>query len=319
MLSMNDYGKFEKRGDDYTVLGSGNGVFSETIAHGDIEFLTQKYLNGEFKLNSSFNAILHEVYGDYSYFPEELLEDKQIAIAAVTEEATTLYELPESTMNDHDVIVAAIQSDNTLSFGLPKELFDDKDFSLKLIESCHPSNITYFLDKLSDRLKDDKEVILAAVSIRGDALALASDRLKNDIMVVKTAIDNDPVGPRKMSPGVIGFASELIQNNPSILDVDFVFSDGITYAHNEKTNEYGILADGKGLNIIAYGTIEKLVSEHGIDIIPEALKQEKSVSQSIKKMTEGKAASFDSVVKAAKEKAAAKSKETDHKPNNKNR
>lgn len=73
----------------------------------------------------------------------------------------------------------------TTYYFVDKSLFADKDFAKKIV-AVDPFSIV----KLANELKNDKEVILAAVSKEGASLKYASDALKRDAEVVKVALDN---------------------------------------------------------------------------------------------------------------------------------
>lgn len=65
------------------------------------------------------------------------------------------------------------------------------------------------LEGVSDRLKDNKEIVKIAVQNEGVALRYASDRLKNDVEIVKDAISNDY--------HAIDFIGEEARNNKDVL------------------------------------------------------------------------------------------------------
>ena len=73
----------------------------------------------------------------------------------------------------------------TAYYFVDKSLFADKDFAKKIV-AVDPFSIV----KLANELKNDKEVILAAVSKEGASLKYASDALKRDVEVVKVALNN---------------------------------------------------------------------------------------------------------------------------------
>jgi len=81
----------------------------------------------------------------------------------------------------------------------------------KILDEINDENNDAYeiLEKADVSFRNDKEVVLAAIKSFGGALEFASDELKNDIEVVKTAIqqDNDVGG------GFFQYASEDLKKN----------------------------------------------------------------------------------------------------------
>lgn len=65
------------------------------------------------------------------------------------------------------------------------------------------------MENVRQEFKNDKDVVLAAVTNYGEALQYASEVLKNDKDVVLTAV--------MKSPGALQYASEKFQNDPILL------------------------------------------------------------------------------------------------------
>ena len=74
----------------------------------------------------------------------------------------------------------------------------------------------------SDRLRDNKEIILEAVKINGWALKYASPRLKDNKEVVMEAIKNDEFA--------VMFASDRLKNDRDIAN-ECLSRDGMTYSY----------------------------------------------------------------------------------------
>ena len=68
---------------------------------------------------------------------------------------------------------------------LPDE-FKTKSFALKAIDICE-MDFTHFFEVFPSEFRDDKEIVLKAVTKDGTALKEASDRLKNDREVALAA------------------------------------------------------------------------------------------------------------------------------------
>ena len=94
--------------------------------------------------------------------------------------------------NDKDVIMEAVKSDCENIKFISENLKNDKDFMLEILNNTKEwyveQNIRYFFDSerkpplayLSDKLKDDKEIVIECVKKDIDNLKYSSDRLKND-------------------------------------------------------------------------------------------------------------------------------------------
>ena len=98
----------------------------------------------------------------YSILPERLRGNVEIASAAFLSDKS-----PLNNMSSRAVIKFAE------SRPIPAPLDGDKSFALKLVKYC-----PLMLSALSPELRDDDEVVLAAVAVDGYAMMCASDRLQ---------------------------------------------------------------------------------------------------------------------------------------------
>ena len=69
----------------------------------------------------------------------------------------------------------------------PKEWLESNEFMLQTLTDNTDGR---FLQYASEKLKDDREIVLAAVTKSGSALEFASDKLKDDKEIVLTAVTN---------------------------------------------------------------------------------------------------------------------------------
>jgi len=69
----------------------------------------------------------------------------------------------------------------------PPRWRDDKNLALEAIERCHMHQYISFVRSLSDRLRDDDEVVRALISKTPRMLQYASDRIKASIDIVGEA------------------------------------------------------------------------------------------------------------------------------------
>lgn len=98
-------------------------------------------------------------------------------------------------------------------------LKDNKEFMLTIIEQCVPSkktlntNVYWALEAASGRLKDDIDVVLAAVTKDAHALSLASQRLQSNKDVVLAALKSR-IRPFDMT----SFIPSALKDDPDILE-----------------------------------------------------------------------------------------------------
>lgn len=145
---------------------------------------------------------------------EVVISDREKAMEAIREDHTKLKYVDKSLLNNKDFIMDAVK----VTVGIAIEYTSDelkKDADV-VLASLSRVNINA-LETAGAEIRDNKDFMMKAVAIRGDALYYASDRLKDDVDIVKTAIAHDPVGPIGKSPGVIGLASARIQKHPELV------------------------------------------------------------------------------------------------------
>ena len=105
----------------------------------------------------------------------------------------------------------------------------NKDETLYLIKTKK-----YTLDEVDSVLRNDKEIVISALSQDGDALRYASLELQNNIDVVKIAIENNY--------RALAYASNSIKNNRELI-LDAVVKNGtiLEYASSELQNDKDIV------------------------------------------------------------------------------
>ena len=154
----------------------------------------------------------------------------EVVWQAVKEKGLRYYEnIDPKYFDSKEFILEAIKNEKETDISIQyasKRLKDDKDVVLAAVNKKDIHALQY----ASKRLKDDKDVILAAVTKNGLALSYASKRLKDDYDVVKKAIARDP--------SLIKYASIRIQSMYS----DFIKIGEVTlkylgrvYTKDEKT------------------------------------------------------------------------------------
>lgn len=74
------------------------------------------------------------------------------------------------------------------AYNIYKQKYDDPEYMKQAIEKTNPAEIPELLKKGTNNIRNDKEIVLAAVQKNGMALEFASDTLQNDAEVVIAAV-----------------------------------------------------------------------------------------------------------------------------------
>jgi len=155
----------------YETSGSNDNIFNENEMH------------IIYKLNDLLLCLLNNNGHYLQYISNELRNDKEIALTAVSTNWRALqYASDELKNNKEFVLKAASQNGLALQYA-SGELKHDIEIVLKAV-----SQNGLALQYASNELKNDKEIILIAISQNGLALRYASDELRNDKENVKLAM-----------------------------------------------------------------------------------------------------------------------------------
>lgn len=145
-------------------------------------------------------------YGNYYFsassfvlkFPPKMLEDREVRAAYLSRDATLLGEFfPKQWCDDREMAMLSVKK---WGFGihlLSQRLRDDKELVLTAImnDECAGEHRSYVCEQsllryASERLRDDQDVVLAAVKQFGLGLFYASDRLKDDKEIAMAAVSH---------------------------------------------------------------------------------------------------------------------------------
>ena len=145
----------------------------------------------------------------FHLIPEEFWEDEDIVTSAVASDGTAI----EYAQVDNFFITKSALLTNPYTLRDSQFIMGEADeFELKaLILMCvslHGFGLQYF-----DELADDKDFVILIVTLSGNELEVVSDRLKDDIDVVNAAIKNHPLSIEFASErvkGIINIESPLI-------------------------------------------------------------------------------------------------------------
>ena len=172
------------------------------------------------------------------WFSERLRDDKEVVLAAIGNNPNGICYASERLNNDDDIIWEAIKCviDRHIKTGdyvlhlnrLPEKTWENKDMALYIIKNAdnylfdrekYPSPYCY----LPKRLRDDEEVILAALTCCGTVLKIVPEKYKNNELFVTAAIENDAEA--------IFYASERLHKDCKLLRL------ALSMAKNQRKRE----------------------------------------------------------------------------------
>ena len=112
------------------------------------------------------------------YASKELKGDKEVVLAAVDTSGSSLEYASKELKGDKEVVLAAVEEHYYALDFVSEDLLADKEFFITLLNiDLDYEEILYHA---SEKLRADREVVLAAVKDSGYALVYASEELKND-------------------------------------------------------------------------------------------------------------------------------------------
>lgn len=174
------------------------------IKNGNVVFNTLSKEEKEDKeIILTFLKHIRMYVSDMRLLSKELLADKDIAIAMVSQEGSLLKFINDDFKIDEDVVYAAVK-DSASSIVYADPIFlSNKDKVMKLIEA----NYTILLSVTAD-LKKDRDIAIKSVTEDGLALGLLP-HFNDDKEIVELAIKGNGMA--------IKFASEKWQNNKELV------------------------------------------------------------------------------------------------------
>ena len=177
------------------------------------------------------------------YLSENLKNDKEIALKMVKKDMYNLYYVSDTLKNNNDFMLKVLNMNfdphekglvekffeknlennkdkdvllarsNVSFFELTEEQKLDKDLALKVL-STNGYQLKYFT---SEKIKSDKDIVLAAIHNYSEALKWASNSIKNDPEVVLLAVDQNITN--------LKYASNKIKNNKEEMLKIFKYSN----------------------------------------------------------------------------------------------
>ena len=138
------------------------------------------------------------------YASEKLRANRYIVLAAVRTWGENLEFASDDLRNDKDVAIAAVQSTKEAYKYLSEELRDDEVIAFTAAKSeGRWEDGARVLQYASERLRDIKGLVEYAVSHDGTEYQFASDRLKADPDIAKSAIESLPSSIEYVNPEIL--------------------------------------------------------------------------------------------------------------------
>ncbi len=201
-----------------TSLKPGNSQYLDDFAF----ILSAVQINGGVfqyaseRLKGIRDIVLAAVQSDYYYCgknalaaaSKEFRDDKGVVLAAVRKRGLALQYASDSLKDDRDVVLAAVRKNGNAFQDASLRLRCKKEIVLAAMQARRIP-IGRLLLYTNYILKNDKEVVLAAVRQSGCELKNASEKLKDNIDVVLAAVCNDGES--------LQYASDRLKNNSKIV------------------------------------------------------------------------------------------------------
>ena len=218
----------------------------------------------------------------------ELRSDKDVALAAVRRDGAAVAHVSEELRADLHVGLVAVCVTPKAIEHMPV-LSNDKEVMLHVVRS-DPGALS-LLRYAGPELRDDRELVLLAVSRCGDSLAFASERLRDDKEVVLAALRKQAKTSRGGNDRVLKHVSARLLHDVDVFEASgHHFVDLSPFAHfsSDKEVVMAFLARNTGCSVLEFvddslradkEVVVAACSKYGLeyDHIPAAFKDDKDV------------------------------------------
>ena len=166
--------------------------------------------------------------GVIKYVSERFRNDKGIALLAVRVDREVFSFLPEEMQGDADVAEAYLGGKLYKLKNAPEIIRDNRAFAIKILPMGGG-----LLEDFSERLRADKEVVMAAVGSAWNALGYAAEELRGDRDVVLAAVGHDGYA--------LQFASDELKDDKEIVltAIEAYEGDVLEYASERLKDDKG--------------------------------------------------------------------------------
>ena len=197
-----------------------------------------------------------------NHVSDDIKNDKEIVMAAVKQNGSYLNYASDSLKNDIEVALCAINNYSGSVYDHPLQytsaLRNNKDIVMAALHNDGRS-----LQYASETLKNNREIVITAVKKIGQALSFASDSLKDDKDIVMAALHNDGRS--------IQYASEKLRNDRDIV-MTAVKNNGESFKYAADT-----LRNDKEVILFAIDKCSGATYNHPIKYAGDVLKSDKEV------------------------------------------
>lgn len=173
-----------------------NAFFTPKEALGDKELAI--FLAPYIAKKADYGSYYVSAYSFIKGLPEKTLKNKEVIMAYALEDGALLaWFYPKGWCDDREIAMHAVNKEGFALHALSQRLKDDKEIVMTALSHSNYTEdfVPYICEQsllryASERLRDDKEVVLLAVQQFGLGLTYASDRLKNDKDVALAAVSH---------------------------------------------------------------------------------------------------------------------------------
>jgi hypothetical protein len=171
---------------------------------------------------------VHSEGAAFQYASNRLRNNFEITIMAIEQDANLIVYASDVVRNDPDIMEYVV-SHNGLLLEFGSDEIKNNDMIVLIAVQCLESNGCPF-EFASDRLRGDFNITMEAITLNSDMLKFASDELKDNELIVRTANSIANASDRlrndynllldiiQFNPFEIYFASESLKDNPSIIN-----------------------------------------------------------------------------------------------------
>jgi predicted RNA-binding protein (virulence factor B family) len=171
---------------------------------------------------------------ELEFASKELQSDREVVLAAIDNNVSAIEFASDNFRNDKEVILTAVKNSSICGSAFEyasEELKSDREFILEAVKKDAMA-----LEYVSDDLRSDRDIVLAAVKSNGRSLAHASEGLKSDREIVLEAIKIDGSAFQYCTESLKKdeeFICEAYKLNPNIMK----YMDTTTINENKRLQE----------------------------------------------------------------------------------
>ena len=195
--------------------------------------------------------------GAFSDFIDE--NDREFFLEAVKNKGGNLVYASDRLRDDKTIVHLAVESDPSSLEYASERLFSEPNLIILALKKWLAiiEKIPNQLRAASEKAQDNREIVLAAVSAEGDTLEYASPRLKDDIELLKIAIDTN-----NYAHSPLKYASTRLRDEKSVVTLA-VEKNGhaLEFASERLKNDKDLLSRAMVTSVHAYQYASKTLRD----------------------------------------------------------